>query len=141
VAVPERVARATGAAGRMGFTMSCEPGVGALLAVLSAAVPGGGRILELGTGAGVGTAWIVHGLAGRTDVEVVSVDNDEATASIVGQAAWPAYVRFVLGDAIEVTAKEGWFDLIFADAQGGKWDGLEVTLRALDLGVHLMTED
>jgi hypothetical protein len=33
--------------------------VGGLLASLSMAVPFGGRILEIGTGAGVGCAWIV----------------------------------------------------------------------------------
>ena len=42
--------------------MACEPGVGRLLAVLAAAVPVYGRILEMGTGVGVGTAWIVYGL-------------------------------------------------------------------------------
>jgi predicted O-methyltransferase YrrM len=49
-------------ANELGFEQSCEADVGRLLAVLAAGVPGGGRILEIGTGAGVGTAWMVEGI-------------------------------------------------------------------------------
>lgn len=138
---PQPVARATALAHRAGFTMSCDPDVGLLLAVLAAAVPTSGRILELGTGAGVGTAWLIHGLASRTDVDLVTVDNDRATADLAAQAAWPSYVRPILGDAVEVTTGEGTFDLIFADAQGGKWDGLDSTIAALRPGGHLLVDD
>jgi predicted O-methyltransferase YrrM len=138
---PELVVRATALAHQAGFTMSCEPGTGALLAVLAAAVPAGGRILELGTGAGVGTAWLIHGLAARTDVELVTVDNDQATADLAAQAAWPPHVRSIVGDAVDVTAREGTFDLIFADAQGGKWHGLDTTIAALRPGGHLLVDD
>jgi demethylmenaquinone methyltransferase/2-methoxy-6-polyprenyl-1,4-benzoquinol methylase len=138
---PDRVAAATVAARDAGFTMSCEPDTGTLLAVLAAAVPAGGRILELGTGAGVGTAWIVHGLGVRTDVEVVTVDNDPRVAGVAARLAWPPYVRLVVGDAVEVTAGEGSFDLVFADAQGGKWTGLDVTIAALRPGGHLLVDD
>src|SRR5689334_24467347 len=109
VPLPEPVARAQAAAEEAGFKMSCEPDVGALLAVLAAGVPPGGRILELGTGAGVGTAWLVSGLGTRADVELVTVDNDEASAALVTRAGWPHYVRHVLGDAVLVTAQEGSF--------------------------------
>lgn len=121
--------------------MSCEPGVGAMLAVLAAAVPIGGRILELGTGAGVGTAWLIHGLADRTDVDIVTVDNDPAAAALTAQMPWPPYVRFIVGDAVRITKSQGTFDLIFADAPGGKWDGLDVTISALLPGGHLLVDD
>ncbi len=58
---PAVVEAAQTASDAAGFTMSCDPDAGALLAVLAAAVPSGGSILELGTGAGGGVAWIVHG--------------------------------------------------------------------------------
>lgn len=119
------------------FPMSCEPTTGAFLAVLAAAVPRGGRILELGTGAGVGTAWLAHGVGPRADVEVVTVDRNPVAATL----PWPPYVRFVVGDAVETTAREGTFDLIFADAQGGKWTGLDVTIAALNPGAHLLVDD
>ena len=51
--------------------------MGRLLAALAAAVPSGGRVLEIGTGVGVGLAWLVHGLGARRDVEVVTVELDD----------------------------------------------------------------
>ena len=44
----------------LGFTMASEPKTGAFLAALAASKPGG-RLLELGTGTGVGTAWLLSG--------------------------------------------------------------------------------
>lgn len=117
--LPEPVRLATERAERAGFSMSCDPGTGRLLAVLAAAVPANGRVLELGTGTGAGTAWITHGLQGRADVEVVTVEIDAATAALAAQYSWPSWVRLLTGDAVEVTRGAGSFDLIFADAQGG----------------------
>jgi demethylmenaquinone methyltransferase/2-methoxy-6-polyprenyl-1,4-benzoquinol methylase len=121
--------------------MSCDPGTGRLLAVLAAAVPANGRVLELGTGTGVGTAWITDGLRDRTDVEVVTVEIDAATAALAAQFPWPSWVRLVTGDAMEVTRRAGSFDLIFADAQGGKWEALDTTIAALRPGAHLLVDD
>ena len=45
----------------LGFTMASEPKTGALLAVLAASKPGG-QFLELGTGTGLGTAWLLSGM-------------------------------------------------------------------------------
>lgn len=139
--LPELVRLATERAERAGFTMSCDPGTGRLLAVLAAAVPAKGRVLELGTGTGVGTAWITHGLHGRDDVEVVTVEIDAATAALAAQYSWPPWVRHLTGDAVEVTRSAGGFDLIFADAQGGKWEGLDTTVDALLPGAHLLVDD
>lgn len=44
-------------AAKTDFELACEVEVGRLLAALSAAVPEGSRILEIGTGVGVGLAW------------------------------------------------------------------------------------
>ena len=67
---------ATARAREAGFPMSCDPAVGRLLAVLAAQLPGQARVLELGTGVGVGTAWIVSGLLPRTDVMVLTVEEE-----------------------------------------------------------------
>ena len=61
---PEVVEGACSRARDAGFELSCEPEVGALLSVLAASVPAGGRVLELGTGAGVGLAWVGRGRGG-----------------------------------------------------------------------------
>ena len=139
--LPEPVRLAAERAERAGFAMSCAPGAGRLLAVLAAAVPANGRVLELGTGTGVGTAWIVHGLRGRDDVEVVTVEIAAATAALAAQYRWPPQVRLLTGDALEVTRRAGRFDLIFADAQGGKWEGLDATVAALRPGGQLLVDD
>jgi len=139
--LPEPVRLAAERAERAGFAMSCDPGAGSLLAVLAAAVPANGRVLELGTGTGAGTAWIVHGLRERDDVEVVTVEIDAATAALAAQYRWPPQVRLLTGDALEVTRRAGRFDLIFADAQGGKWEGLDATVAALRPGGQLLVDD
>ncbi len=136
-----RVEAATRAAERAGFTLSCDPGVGQFLSVLSAAVPPGGSILELGTGAGVGLAWIVAGLGTRTDVQVASVELDAGTAAVAAQGRWPAFVKLEVGDALEVLRRGDRWNLIFADAQGGKWEGLDDTIEALDRGGVLLVDD
>ena len=119
-----------------GFPMSCERPVGQLLATLAAGVRPGGNILELGTGAGVGVAWLLHGLGARTDVTVTSIELDPETAAIAAGVAasgtWPSFVDLRVADALTfLPAAAGAFDLIFADAQGGKAEGLDLTIAAL----------
>ena len=126
-----------------GFELSSEGGVGALLAALAASVPVAGRVLELGTGAGVGLAWLVAGLRGRDDVEVVTVDTDPDLQGMTRSAGWPPFVRFELGDgAAQLAAGSlGRFSLIFADAPGGKLVGLADAIDALAPGGILVVDD
>jgi predicted O-methyltransferase YrrM len=49
--------------------------------------------------------------------------------------------RLLTGDAMEVISNGGSFDLIFADAEGGKWEGLDTTVAALRPGAHLPVDD
>ncbi|MDI2127826.1 O-methyltransferase [Yinghuangia seranimata] len=125
----------------LGFTLSSNDTVGRLLAVLAAAVPSGGRILELGTGTGVGTAALVAGLGGRTDATVTSVEYDEAVAARAADNAWPSYVALRTGDAVELLPGLGTFHLVYADAPGGKWTGLDLTIAALEPGGVLLVDD
>jgi demethylmenaquinone methyltransferase/2-methoxy-6-polyprenyl-1,4-benzoquinol methylase len=122
----------------LGFRMSSEPEVGALLAVLAAAVPTGGRILEIGTGTGYGTGWLVAGLGARADAELVTVDVEDVVAD---RTAYPAFVRFVLGDGLDALRAAGTFDLVFADAPAGKTEGIEFTVAALRPGGVLVVDD
>src|SRR6267142_5280970 len=57
----------------LGFTMASEPKTGALLAALAASKPGG-RLLELGTGTGLGTAWLLAGMNADSRLETVDTD-------------------------------------------------------------------
>ena len=139
--LPPLVTAATARADEAGFGISSEPEVGALLAALAAAVQKDGRILEIGTGAGVGLAWIVHGLGQRRDVELVTVDIDASIQRLAREAEWPIRVRFEIGDAAELVEKLGQFHLIFADAPGGKIVKLRCTLNALEPGGILIVDD
>ena len=124
-----------------GFELSSENGVGALLASLAAAVRPHGTIVELGTGAGVGLAWIVHGIGARTDLVVHTVDVDSAMLAATSAAGWPSFVRFVEGDGARLVSELAPVDLVFADAAGGKTNGLEVTIDALRAGGILIVDD
>src|SRR5207302_1072644 len=91
--VPAAVAGAKRRAKDLRFTKSCEDNVGRLLAVLAAAVPPEGRILEIGTGVGVGLAWITTGVGERSDVEVVSIEADVRLSKGAAGWPWPSYVQ------------------------------------------------
>src|ERR1700735_5333249 len=59
---------------------ACLPGVGRFLAVLAA---GSGSIAELGTGTGIGTAWMASAMP--ADGAMVTVEIDEGQAGVVRQ--------------------------------------------------------
>ena len=139
--LPESVLAAYERATRTGFRLACEAEVGRLLAVLAAAVPRGGRVLEIGTGVGAGLAWLVHGLGARQDAEVVTVELDDEVQQTALSARWPPWVRFESGDGAEVVGRLGQFDLIFADAPGGKIFKLRRTVAALREGGVLVVDD
>ena len=141
--MPGVVVEAKARAARAGFRLSSEDDVGRLLGALAVDVPEGGRVLELGTGVGVGTAWIVGGLSGvgRSDVEVVTVESDAGLAALAGSASWPSWVRLVQDDVLSVLGSLGTFDLVFADAQGGKWEGLDRTIGVLRPNGVLVVDD
>ncbi|HEX7104505.1 MAG TPA: class I SAM-dependent methyltransferase [Acidothermaceae bacterium] len=139
--IEELRARARQHADRLGFTMSSDDETGRLLAVLASSVPRGGRVLELGTGVGFGTTAIVAGLGTRDDVRVVTVEGDEAVATAARDNQWPSFVEFVLGDIPELLPTLGAFDVVFADAQGGKWTALDRTIDAMKPGGFLLVDD
>ena len=64
---------------RIGFTMCSEPKTGSLLRALAASKPAG-RFLELGTGTGVGMAWLLAGM--DADSRLDTVDNDARVQDI-----------------------------------------------------------
>jgi predicted O-methyltransferase YrrM len=115
--MPPLVTRAEALAGRLGFTRSCTRETGRLLHLL-AAQRGRARVGEIGTGCGVGTAWLVSALP--PDVPLVTVELDaERAAAARGLLAADRAVRVLTGDWRTVMPAEAPFDLLFYDG-GGK---------------------
>ena len=114
--LPPLVERALALSERAGFTRSCSPETGRLLQVL-AGQRGRTRVAEIGTGYGVGSAWILSAL--DPDVPFVTVELDEQRAVEAAELLAEDEKAIVLqGDWQEVLPQESPFDLLFAD--GGK---------------------
>lgn len=141
VGIPEGVLAATERAAEAGFESSSEPGIGRVLMTLAAAVRPGGRVLEIGTGLGVGTAWLIAGLAEQTDVELVTIESDPQRSCLAAEAGWPSFVRPIVGDVVVELGGLGSFDLVFADAEGGKLYGFDLTLAAVEMRGILVLDD
>jgi predicted O-methyltransferase YrrM len=101
----------------MRFERSSIPEVGRLLALLAAARPEG-RFAEIGTGTGVGSAWIASALGPEALLITTELDDDRAAAA-ERLFAEQSNVRVLHGDWHELLPPEGPFDLLFFD--GGYW--------------------
>lgn len=112
--VPPLVERALALAAELGFERSCTEDVGRLLHVLAAS-RGRERVAEIGTGAGVGAAWIVSALAPQTPFFTAEIDPQRAAAASA-LFADDSNVRVLAGDWREVLPPEAPFDLVFFDA-------------------------
>lgn len=117
LAVPPLVERAEALAARVGFERSCSRETGRLLHAL-AAQRGRDRVGEIGTGCGVGTAWLVSALAPEVPVVTVELDAGRAGAAAALFADDPR-VHVVHGNWREVMPAAAPFDLLFYDG-GGK---------------------
>jgi predicted O-methyltransferase YrrM len=101
----------------MRFELSSIPEIGRLLG-LFVAQRRRGRFAEIGTGCGVGTAWMASAL--DPEGMLVTVEADEERAAAVGRLfSEHPNVRVLHGDWHELLPGEGPFDLLFFD--GGQW--------------------
>lgn len=126
-----------------GFPMASEPLTGSLLRTLTASKPSG-SFLELGTGTGIGTAWLLDGMDNHS--KLITVENDRFIAAIAQKfLEQDSRVSFCLEDAailIESLLKQQQkFDLIFADTWVGKYTHLEETLSLLKPGSFYVIDD
>jgi predicted O-methyltransferase YrrM len=124
----------------LGFERSCIREVGLLLHVL-AAQRGRTRVGELGTGCGVGAAWIVSALP--PTVPFVTVELDEARARASEELfAEDENVTVLHGDWHELMPREAPFDLLFLDSgkQHPEVDGEEV-VGLLAPGATIVMDD
>jgi len=120
--------------------MGSEPKVGALLSVLAASKPGG-RFLELGTGTGYGTAWLLAGMDATAALE--TVDTDAAVVAIAQRhlGADPRVTFHRMDGAEFLNRSSSRFDLIYADAWPGKFSHLDEALSLLAPGGIYVIDD
>ena len=124
-----------------GFTMASEPRVGSLLAVLAASKPGG-RLLELGTGTGHGTAWLLSGMDPASTLDTVDSDPDVvAVAQRHLRADGRVTFHVMDGAAFLQQLAPRQFDLIYADAWPGKFSHLNEALSLLRPGGMYVIDD
>lgn len=125
----------------IGFVMGCEPRTGSLLATLAASKPGG-YIVELGTGAGAGTAWLLHGM--DRDARLVTVDTNTRYQDVARRhLGRDPRVRFTTMDA---DAWLDWYegpliDLAFVDCRPGKFQRLDDLLALMRPGALYIGDD
>jgi predicted O-methyltransferase YrrM len=125
----------------IGFSKASEPRTGALLRTLAASKPAG-KFLELGTGTGLATAWILDGM--DADSKLVSVDTDAAVQQ-VAQDLLGSDVRLKLvtqdGAAFLRSQHAESFDFVFADAMPGKYEALDDALSVVKHGGFYIVDD
>ncbi len=126
---PPLVERALALAAQRGFTRSCSPEVGALLPVL-AARRGILRAAEIGTGCGVGAAWIVSALAPGVPFFSAEIDPDLAAATRELFVDDPD-ATVLTGDWREQLPPEAPFDFLFLDAAKQRPDLDDATVLGL----------
>ena len=128
---------------QLGFEMASARRTGALLRTLAASKPGG-RLLELGTGTGLSTAWILEGMDATASLD--SVDNDgDAQAVAANYLANDHRLTLHLSDGDEfiksLNAEGRRFDFIFADTWPGKLRLLDETIGLLVPGAFYIVDD
>ncbi|WP_207505284.1 O-methyltransferase [Telluribacter humicola] len=139
--LPQHYHRIDQATRESGFTMASDIQTCSLLRTLASTKPGG-SFLELGTGTGLSTSWILDGM--DQESHLVSVDNDKAVLDIA-----TTYLgndpRLELvcadGEAWLNANKDMKYDYIFADTWHGKYLMLEEALSMLKKGGLYILDD
>jgi predicted O-methyltransferase YrrM len=125
----------------VGFTMISEYRTGALLRTLAASKPGS-ALLELGTGTGASTAWILDGM--DSAAKLITVDSEAKYVEIARRhLGHDGRVSFRVEDGASFLpqSRERQFAMIFADSWPGKFDHLEDALALLKPGGLYVIDD
>lgn len=138
--IPVQYKSIAAASKAIAFNMASDLHTGSLLKTLVASKPSG-RFLELGTGSGLATSWMVAGMDSAS--HLVTLENTELLLNIAKEQLSDKRIEFVLADGYEwITNYSGApFDLIFADAMPGKYDLLDETIAMLKVGGLYIIDD
>jgi predicted O-methyltransferase YrrM len=138
---PQRLEAILAETRSIGFQSWCWPQVGALLGVMASLKPGG-RLLEIGTGTGVGTSWLLDGMDASARLTTVDI-NSKVQAVARTHLGEDPRLTILCEDAADVIRREppNSFDLIFADGGAGKHRLLEEALALLRPGGIYLCDD
>lgn len=137
-ATGDAVGAARRAAEVAGFTLSCSDATGRLLRLLAARCRDG-LLLEVGTGCGVGAAWIVSGMGPGCRLHTFELD--ERRAHVARDVLGPlGRVEVHTGDwrAVDLGAP---VELAFVDARSGKWEDQQAIVDRLAPGGVVVMDD
>jgi len=136
--IPPLVSQALHLAVERGFDRSCTDEVGSLLHVL-VSHQRTGNIGEIGTGSGVGTAWMASALQPGVSLLTVELDSDLSARAAEMFQSVPA-VRVLSGDWREILSHRP-FALLFVDAAGPKSDHPDDLITAMQPGGMIVLDD
>ena len=138
--IPVQYNRIKDDTGRLSFQMNSDLLTGSLLKTLVASRKSG-RILELGTGGGLATSWILDGMDQQT--RLLTIENNAVLLDIAKEQLTDPRIEFLLVDGyIWLKEYQGEkFDMIFADAMPGKYDLFEETIQLLKTGGMYVIDD
>jgi predicted O-methyltransferase YrrM len=114
-----------------GFTMASEPLTCSLLRTLATSKPSA-NFLEIGSGTGLATAWLLDGMDATS--RLTTVDNDESLLAILKKhlGSDPRLIIVCAdGNNFLLSLHGQPFDFIFADSWPGKYQLLDETLQLL----------
>ncbi len=125
----------------IGFTMPSEPLTCSFLRTLAAMKPSG-KLLELGSGTGLSTAWILDGMDANS--HLTTIDLDASFLAVLDRhLGTDPRLTVICGDGDDFlrSLNEPQFDFIFADAWSGKYQLLDEALALLKLGGIYVIDD
>jgi predicted O-methyltransferase YrrM len=137
--------RARERAGQLGCT-PVSPGVGAVLTVL-AATARAHAVVEIGTGAGVGSLYLLRGMPPEAVLTTIDVEVEHQRAAreaFADEGVRPTRTRLIAGRALDVLPRltDGGYDLVLVDADPENYPGyVDQGVRLLRPGGVLVVDD
>lgn len=135
--IPKLVQRALKLACKNNFTQSCTYEVGKFLQI-SSGLKRKARIAEIGTGYGVGSAWILSGMS--PDSKLITIDHDQEQIEQVRKIFINHKIEILQGDWKSILPY-GPFDFVFIDIKEAKFNEADLVIDTVNLDGIIILDD